>query len=141
MQKNNIQYQTKENPKIKSKTLPLNHIIIDVSRDNELSTKTKTVYLAIFLLSHWEIKKEYGLDLKDLKRVLVSQGDQKIGFVFRFLDDNLEEKKVTLVSKKISKAQIENMIHCLPDSAFIATVNNEGILVDKAPPRRKIKFG
>lgn len=140
MQKNKHTYSEKEKPKIKSKILPLNHIIIDVSRDNELSSKTKNVYLALFILSHSEIKKEYGLNLQDLKRVLVNQEEQKIGFVFRFLDKNLDERKITLVSKKISKVQIDNMINCLPNSAYVGTATDEGILIDGVP-RCKIKFG
>lgn len=123
----------KEKRKIKLEQMILN---VEINSNNPMDVNQ---YKAGVLLSEKEIQQNLKINILDLTRILLSIGEQVLGFVFEYERDGKEYKDI-LISKKISKKQVEIMSKILSGNVIVAIINeNTGQVISGLKSKVEVK--
>ena len=106
----------KERRKIKLEQMILN---VEINSNNPMDVNE---YKAGILLSEKEIHQNLNINVLDLNRILLSVSEQVLGFVFEYSKSGKNYKDI-LISKKISKKQVEIMSKILDGNVIVAMIN------------------
>lgn len=123
----------KERRKIKLEQMILN---VEINSNNPMDVNE---YKAGILLSEKEIHQNLKINILDLSRILLSMSEQVLGFVFEYEMAGKEYKDI-LISKKISKKQVEIMSKILSGNVIVAIINeNTGQVISGLKSKVEIK--
>jgi hypothetical protein len=123
----------KERRKIKLEQMILN---VEINSNNPMDINE---YKAGILLSEKEIHQNLNINVLDLNRILLSVSEQVLGFVFEYSKAGKNYKDI-LISKKISKKQVEIMSKILDGNVIVAMINeNTGQVISGLKSRVEVK--
>lgn len=123
----------KERRKIKLEQMILN---VEINSNNPMDINE---YKAGILLSEKEIHQNLNINVLDLNRILLSVSEQVLGFVFEYSKSGKNYKDI-LISKKISKKQVEIMSKILDGNVIVAMINeNTGQVISGLKSRVEVK--
>ena len=123
----------KERRKIKLEQMILN---VEINSNNPMDVNE---YKAGILLSETEIHQNLNINVLDLNRILLSVSEQVLGFVFEYSKSGKNYKDI-LISKKISKKQVEIMSKILDGNVIVAMINeNTGQVISGLKSRVEVK--
>ena len=123
----------KERRKIKLEQMILN---VEINSNNPMDVNE---YKAGILLSEKEIHQNLNINVLDLNRILLSVSEQVLGFVFEYSKAGKNYKDI-LISKKISKKQVEVMSKILDGNVIVAMINeNTGEVISGLKSRVEVK--
>lgn len=123
----------KERRKIKLEQMILN---VEINSNNPMDINE---YKAGILLSEKEIHQNLNINILDLNRILLSVSEQVLGFVFEYSKAGKNYKDI-LISKKISKKQVEIMSKILDGNVIVAMINeNTGQVISGLKSRVEVK--
>lgn len=123
----------KERRKIKLEQMILN---VEINSNNPMDVNE---YKAGILLSEKEIHQNLNINVLDLNRILLSVSEQVLGFVFEYSKLGKNYKDI-LISKKISKKQVEIMSKILDGNVIVAMINeNTGQVISGLKSRVEVK--
>ena len=123
----------KERRKIKLEQMILN---VEINSNNPMDINE---YKAGILLSEKEIHQNLNINVLDLNRILLSVSEQVLGFVFEYSKTGKNYKDI-LISKKISKKQVEIMSKILDGNVIVAMINeNTGQVISGLKSRVEVK--
>jgi hypothetical protein len=123
----------KERRKIKLEQMILN---VEINSNNPMDVNE---YKAGILLSEKEIHQNLNINVLDLNRILLSVSEQVLGFVFEYSKSGKNYKDI-LISKKISKKQVEIMSKILDGNVIVAMINeNTGQVISGLKSRVEVK--
>ena len=123
----------KERRKIKLEQMILN---VEINSNNPMDVNE---YKAGILLSEKEIHQNLNINVLDLNRILLSVSEQVLGFVFEYSKAGKNYKDI-LISKKISKKQVEIMSKILDGTVIVAMINeNTGQVISGLKSRVEVK--
>lgn len=123
----------KERRKIKLEQMILN---VEINSNNPMDVNE---YKAGILLSEKEIHQNLNINVLDLNRILLSVSEQVLGFVFEYSKAGKNYKDI-LISKKISKKQVEIMSKILDGNVIVAMINeNTGQVISGLKSRVEVK--
>lgn len=123
----------KERRKIKLEQMILN---VEINSNNPMDVNE---YKAGILLSEKEIHQNLDINVLDLNRILLSVSEQVLGFVFEYSKAGKNYKDI-LISKKISKKQVEIMSKILDGNVIVAMINeNTGAVISGLKSRVEVK--
>ena len=123
----------KERRKIKLEQMILN---VEINSNNPMDVNE---YKAGILLSEKEIHQNLNINVLDLNRILLSVSEQVLGFVFEYSKSGKNYKDI-LISKKISKKQVEIMSKILDGNGIVAMINeNTGQVISGLKSRVEVK--
>lgn len=123
----------KERRKIKLEQMILN---VEINSNNPMDINE---YKAGILLSEKEIHQNLNINVLDLNRILLSVSEQVLGFVFEYSKAGKNYKDI-LISKKISKKQVEIISKILDGNVIVAMINeNTGQVISGLKSRVEVK--
>ena len=123
----------KERRKIKLEQMILN---VEINSNNPMDINE---YKAGILLSEKEIHQNLNINVLDLNRILLSVSEKVLGFVFEYSKAGKNYKDI-LISKKISKKQVEIMSKILDGNVIVAMINeNTGQVISGLKSRVEVK--
>ena len=123
----------KERRKIKLEQMILN---VEINSNNPMDINE---YKAGILLSEKEIHQNLNINVLDLNRILLSVSEQVLGFVFEYSKAGKNYNDI-LISKKISKKQVEIMSKILDGNVIVAMINeNTGQVISGLKSRVEVK--
>lgn len=123
----------KERRKIKLEQMILN---VEINSNNPMDVNE---YKAGILLSEKEIHQNLNINVLDLNRILLSVSEQVLGFVFEYSKAGKNYKDI-LISKKISKKQVEIISKILDGNVIVAMINeNTGQVISGLKSRVEVK--
>jgi len=123
----------KERRKIKLEQMILN---VEINSNNPMDVNE---YKAGILLSEKEIHQNLNINVLDLNKILLSVSEQVLGFVFEYSKSGKNYKDI-LISKKISKKQVEIMSKILDGNVIVAMINeNTGQVISGLKSRVEVK--